>query len=156
MLAKARFVRFPTESRCTPAHLNVDFQTHHPRDQTTHHSYNGREVRWDLEVGVGFAKRQIACKVKPSMTISVDADGTINVQTERKDMKFKLNEEFEVTTGDDRKTKNVVKLDNGVLVQRQTWEGKEMTIERELVSDKLVTKLKIGEVVAVRTFEKEA
>ncbi|KAG5280293.1 hypothetical protein AALO_G00087370 [Alosa alosa] len=108
------------------------------------------------ELGVGFAKRQIACKVKPSMTISVDADGTINVQTERKDMKFKLNEEFEVTTGDDRKTKNVVKLDNGVLVQRQTWEGKEMTIERELVSDKLVTKLKIGEVVAVRTFEKEA
>ncbi|XP_062385915.1 fatty acid-binding protein, heart-like [Sardina pilchardus] len=108
-------------------------------------------------LGVGFAKRQIASQAKPSVTVSVDTDGTITLNTARKDVKFKLNEEFEETTGDDRKTRNVVKLENGVMVQRQTWDGKETTIEREVVSDnKFVTTMKIGNVVAKRTFEKEA
>ncbi|KAG5271222.1 hypothetical protein AALO_G00177260 [Alosa alosa] len=108
------------------------------------------------ELGVSFAIRQVASKAKPSVTVSVDADGTITLNTGRKDIKFKLNEEFNETTGDARQTKNVVTLDNGRMVQRQTWDGKETTIERELVSDKFVTTFKIGDVVAVRTFEKQA
>ncbi|XP_076157496.1 fatty acid-binding protein, adipocyte-like [Alosa pseudoharengus] len=74
-------------------------------------------------LGVGFAKRQIAGKVEPSVTVSVDADGTITWNTGRKEIKFKLNEEFEETTGGDRKTRNVVELDNGTLVQKKTWDG---------------------------------
>ncbi|XP_062385913.1 fatty acid-binding protein, heart-like [Sardina pilchardus] len=108
-------------------------------------------------MGVGFAKRQIASKAKPSVTVSVATDGTITLSTPRGDIKFKPNEEFDDTTGDDRKARSVVRLDNGVMVQRQTFDGKETTIERKLVSDnKLVMTLKIGDVVAKRTFEKEA
>ena len=33
---------------------------------------------------------------------------------------------------------NVVSLDNGRLVQRQTWDGKETTIEREVVDNKFI------------------
>ncbi|XP_076135541.1 fatty acid-binding protein, heart-like [Alosa pseudoharengus] len=109
------------------------------------------------ELGVSFAIRQVASRAKPSVTVSMDADGTITLNTGRKDIKFKLNEEFNETTGDARQTKNVVTLDNGRMVQRQTWDGKETTIERKLVSDnEFVTTFKIGDVVAVRTFEKQA
>ncbi|KAL2080460.1 hypothetical protein ACEWY4_024253 [Coilia grayii] len=72
------------------------------------------------------------------------------------EVKFKLDEEFDVTTSDDRKTKNVVSLDNGRLVQRQQWDDKETTIEREVVGDKLIVKCKMADVVAVRTYVKEA
>ncbi|XP_062393629.1 fatty acid-binding protein, heart-like [Sardina pilchardus] len=108
-------------------------------------------------LGVGFAIRQVAGRAKPTMTISVDADGTITLSGGRKDIKFKLNEEFEETTGDDRQTKNVVSMDNGKMVQRQKWDGKETTIVREFVSDnKFVTTFKLGDVVSKRTFEKQA
>uniref|UniRef100_A0A8C5BM08 Fatty acid-binding protein, heart-like n=1 Tax=Gadus morhua TaxID=8049 RepID=A0A8C5BM08_GADMO len=101
------------------------------------------------------------------------------------EVKFKLNQAFDETTADGRNTtvcqrgripkatqfirlavwwnnafsftpQNIVTLENGKLVQIQSWDGKETTIEREIVDGKLVTKCKIGNVVAVRTFQREA
>lgn len=47
-------------------------------------------------------------------------------------------------------------IENGKLVQKQTWDGKESTIEREVSDGKLIAKCKMGDVVAVRTYVKEA
>lgn len=59
--------------------------------------------------GVNFALRQIASRTKPSQVVSVDADGTITFKTlstfKNIEVKFKLDEEFEQVTIDDRKTK---------------------------------------------------
>lgn len=59
--------------------------------------------------GVNFALRQIASRTKPSQVVSVDADGTITFKTlstfKNVEVKFKLDEEFEQVTIDDRKTK---------------------------------------------------
>ncbi|XP_012671852.1 fatty acid-binding protein, adipocyte-like [Clupea harengus] len=111
-------------------------------------------------LGVGFALRQVAGRAKPSLIISVDGDGTVTLKSQstfkNTEIKFKINEEFDETTGDDRKTKNVVSLDNGRLVQRQTWDGKETTIEREVVDNKFIAKCRMGDVVAVRTYVREA
>lgn len=90
------------------------------------------------------------------------------------ELKFRLNEEFEEITADDRKTKarqsdftptpysdavfklqemtclislfnfqTTFTLENGKLVQKQSWDGKETTLEREVTDGKLI---------AVRTF----
>ena len=84
------------------------------------------------------------------------------------EVKFKLNQAFDETTADGRNTtvcqrgripkatqfirlavwwnnafsftpQNIVTLENGKLVQIQSWDGKETTIEREIVDGKLVT-----------------
>lgn len=85
------------------------------------------------------------------------------------EIKFKLNEPFDETTADDRKTRvsaaawgpwthhgpylragvsrficpllppqTVVTLENGKLVQKQNWDGKETCIEREISDGKLI------------------
>ena len=62
-----------------------------------------------LSAGVGFALRQVAGRAKPSLIISVDGDGTVTLKSQstfkNTEIKFKINEEFDETTGDDRKTK---------------------------------------------------
>lgn len=58
--------------------------------------------------GVSFATRQMGNMAKPDLLISVD-DGVISMKSESTfkttEIKFKLNEEFEETTADGRKTK---------------------------------------------------
>lgn len=61
-----------------------------------------------LSAGVGFATRQMGNMAKPNLVISVDAGVvTIKAQSTLKnhEISFKLNEEFDETTADDRKTK---------------------------------------------------
>ncbi|CAL8363872.1 fatty acid-binding protein, heart [Gadus morhua] len=110
-------------------------------------------------MGVGFAIRQIASRTKPSLIVTLD-QGIICLKMlssfKTTEVKFKLNQAFDETTADGRNTTNIVTLENGKLVQIQSWDGKETTIEREIVDGKLVTKCKIGNVVAVRTFQREA
>ncbi|XP_056439472.1 uncharacterized protein LOC130376277 [Gadus chalcogrammus] len=110
-------------------------------------------------MGVGFAIRQIASRTKPSLIVTLD-QGIICLKMlssfKTTEVKFKLNQAFDETTADGRNTTNIVTLENGKLVQSQSWDGKETTIEREIVDGKLVTKCKIGNVVAVRTFQREA
>ncbi|XP_018582765.1 fatty acid binding protein 4a [Scleropages formosus] len=111
-------------------------------------------------LGVGFATRQMGNMAKPSLSFSVDDQGLICMRSQSTfkttEVKFKLGEEFEEVTADDRKTKTTFTLDNGKLIQKQCWDGKETTLEREISDGKLVAKCSIGKVTAVRTYMKEA
>ncbi|XP_061771744.1 fatty acid binding protein 4b [Nerophis ophidion] len=111
-------------------------------------------------IGVGFATRQMGNMAKPNLVISVDDSGLVTMKSQTTfkttEMQFKLNEEFDETTADDRKTKTIVTLENGKLVQKQTWDGKTTTLEREIQEGKLTAKCIMDDVVAVRTYEKDS
>lgn len=119
---------------------------------------------------MGFATRQVGNRTKPNFVLSVDDQGLICMKSQSTfkttEVKFKLNEAFEETTADDRKTtvsnsafltgylgnvspwtgvrvcplcvQTTVSLENGKLVQKQTWDGKETTLEREVTDGKLI------------------
>ncbi|XP_032391703.1 fatty acid binding protein 4a [Etheostoma spectabile] len=111
-------------------------------------------------IGVGFATRQVGNRTKPNLIVTVDDQGIVCLKSQSTfkttEIKFKLNEPFEETTADDRKTTTVVTLENEKLVQKQSWDGKETNIEREISDGKLIAKCIMGDVVAVRTYVKEA
>ncbi|XP_004549259.1 fatty acid binding protein 4a [Maylandia zebra] len=111
-------------------------------------------------IGVGFATRQVGNRTKPNLIVTMDDEGTICLKSQSTfkttEIKFKLNEPFDETTADDRKTRTVVTLENGKLVQKQSWDGKETNIEREITDGKLIAKCIMGDVIAVRTYVKEA
>ncbi|XP_054620440.1 fatty acid binding protein 4a [Dunckerocampus dactyliophorus] len=111
-------------------------------------------------IGVGFAIRQVGNRTKPSLIVTVDDHGTVSLKTQStfktSEIKFKLNEPFDETTADDRKTRTVFSLENGKLVQKQNWDGKETSIEREVTDGKLIARCIMGDVVAVRTYVREA
>ncbi|XP_077432692.1 fatty acid binding protein 4b [Vanacampus margaritifer] len=111
-------------------------------------------------IGVGFATRQVGIMAKPNLVLSVDDAGLITMRSEStfktKEIKFKLNEEFDENTADDRNTKTIITFENGKLVQKQTWDGKSTTLEREIQDGKLTAKCIMGDVVSMRTYEKEA
>ncbi|XP_067835702.1 fatty acid-binding protein, heart-like [Heptranchias perlo] len=106
---------------------------------------------------VGLALRTMGKMAKPTTIISVNGD-TITLQTESTmkitKIQFKLGEEFDEITADDRKTKTTVIMDNGKMIQTQRWEGKETTLVRELRGDKLILTCTLGEAVCTRTYEK--
>ncbi|KAL0985486.1 hypothetical protein UPYG_G00157500 [Umbra pygmaea] len=109
-------------------------------------------------VGVGFATRQMGNITKPNFLFSIE-DGVISMTSQSKfkttKAKFKLNEEFDETTADDRKTKTVVTFEDGKLIQKQTWDGKTTILVRELKDGKLVATCTMDDVVSVRTYERE-
>ncbi|XP_056090467.1 fatty acid binding protein 4b [Rhinichthys klamathensis goyatoka] len=111
-------------------------------------------------VGAGFASRQMANLAKPSLTIALDDQGFISMKAvttfKTLEIKFKLEEEFDETTADDRKVKTIMSLADGKLIQRQTWEGKTTIIEREVQDTKMIAKCTMDDVVAIRTYEKDA
>ncbi|CAM4502715.1 unnamed protein product, partial [Caretta caretta] len=91
--------------------------------------------------GVGFTSRKLGSLDKPSVIISINGDIiTIKTESTFKNTKisFKLGEEFEETTVDDRKTMSTVTVDSGSLTQVQKWDGKQTTIKRALVDGKMV------------------
>ncbi|XP_006009737.1 fatty acid-binding protein, liver [Latimeria chalumnae] len=108
-------------------------------------------------LGVNFATRTLVSATKPNVIVSVDGD-MITVKTEStiktSSFKFKLGEEFDETTPDDRKTKTIIKLEDGKLLQVQKWDGKETTIARELKDGKMITICTLGDVVCTRTYMK--
>lgn len=59
--------------------------------------------------GVGFATRQMGNMAKPNLVISVDDAGLISMKSQTTfkttETQFKLDEEFDEATADDRKTK---------------------------------------------------
>lgn len=62
-----------------------------------------------LPAGVGFATRQVGNRTKPNLVVTVDEQGTVCMRTQSTfkttEIKFKLNEPFDETTADDRKTR---------------------------------------------------
>ncbi|XP_053483051.1 fatty acid binding protein 4b [Ictalurus furcatus] len=110
-------------------------------------------------VGISFASRQIANLAKPSLLFSINDQGLISMKSSTTfktvEIKFRLDEEFDEITADDRQAKTVMKLVDGKLIQVQTWEGKSTTIEREVQSEKLIVKCIMNDVVSMRTYQRE-
>ncbi|XP_049637997.1 fatty acid-binding protein 9-like [Suncus etruscus] len=109
------------------------------------------------ELGVSAAIRSMAGLAKPSIVISVDGD-TVTFKQESSfkntEISFKLGEEFDETTADNRKVKSIVTLDNGSMIQVQKWLGKETTIKRKIVDGKLVVECIMNNVVSTRVYQK--
>nr|XP_042700631.1 fatty acid-binding protein, adipocyte-like [Chrysemys picta bellii] len=109
------------------------------------------------ELGVGFTTRKLGSLAKPSVIISIN-DDVITIKTEstfkNTEISFKLGEEFEETTADDRKTTSSVTLDNGSLTQVQKWDGKQTTIKRALVDGKMVMECTMNNVTCTRVYER--
>ncbi|XP_038624719.1 fatty acid-binding protein, brain [Tachyglossus aculeatus] len=108
-------------------------------------------------LGVGFATRQVGNVTKPTVIISQDGERVvIKTQSTFKNTEicFKLGEEFEETTADDRTCKSVVTLDGNKLVHLQKWDGKETNFVREIKDGKMIMTLTFEDVVAIRHYEK--
>ncbi|KAJ1192772.1 hypothetical protein NDU88_002078 [Pleurodeles waltl] len=109
------------------------------------------------KLGVGFATRKAGGMVKPNVIISKNGDQYC-LKTESTftttEITFKLDEVFDETTADNRKTKTTVTCDNGALIQHQKWDDKETTIRREVKDGKLVVTCTMGETKCVRIYEK--
>ncbi|XP_053251749.1 myelin P2 protein-like [Podarcis raffonei] len=109
------------------------------------------------ELGVGLATRKLGSLAKPKVIISMKGD-EVTIRTEstfkNTQITFKLGQEFQETTADDRKTKTVVTLEKGALVQMQKWNGKESTIRRKLVDGKMVVECTMKGVTCTRVYEK--
>ncbi|XP_034619080.1 fatty acid-binding protein, adipocyte-like [Trachemys scripta elegans] len=109
------------------------------------------------ELGVGFTTRKLGSLAKPTVIISIN-DDVITIKTEstfkNTEISFKLGEEFEETTADDRKTMSTVILDNGSLTQVQKWDGKQTTIKRALVDGKMVMECTMNNVTCTRVYER--
>uniref|UniRef100_A0A8D1FD20 Peripheral myelin protein 2 n=2 Tax=Sus scrofa TaxID=9823 RepID=A0A8D1FD20_PIG len=113
---------------------------------------------WKEVLGrVGLATRKLGNLAKPRVIISKKGD-IITIRTEstfkNTEISFKLGQEFEETTADNRKAKSVVTLARGSLNQVQKWDGKETTIKRKLVDGKMVVECKMKDVVCTRIYEK--
>uniref|UniRef100_A0A8C5SGZ1 Fatty acid binding protein 7 n=1 Tax=Laticauda laticaudata TaxID=8630 RepID=A0A8C5SGZ1_LATLA len=108
-------------------------------------------------LGVGFATRQVGNVTKPTVIISQEDDKVaIRTQSTFKntEISFKLGEEFDEVTADDRNCKSLVSMDGDKLVHIQRWDGKETNFVREIKDDKMVMTLTFGDTVAVRQYEK--
>ncbi|XP_040287762.1 fatty acid-binding protein, adipocyte-like [Bufo bufo] len=110
------------------------------------------------EIGVSFMLRQARRHLKPDVIISENKDQwSIKTLSTSKntELKFKLNEEFDEITAEGRKVKTKMTFENGVLIQKQTWDGKESTITREVKDGRLITTCIIGDVKCVRIYNKK-
>ncbi|XP_074135064.1 fatty acid-binding protein, adipocyte [Sminthopsis crassicaudata] len=109
------------------------------------------------EVGVGFATRKVAGMAKPNMIISVQGD-VITIKSEstfkNTEISFKLGQEFDEVTADDRKVKSIITLNEGALIQVQKWNGKSTTITRKLVDGKIVVECVMKDVTSTRVYER--
>ncbi|XP_064191615.1 fatty acid binding protein 7, brain, a [Anguilla rostrata] len=108
-------------------------------------------------LGVGFATRQVGNVTKPTVVISQDG-GKVTVKTlstfKNTEICFKLGEEFDETTADDRNCKSTVSLEGDKLVHVQKWDGKETKFVREIKDGKMVMTLTFEDIQSVRTYEK--
>ncbi|XP_073085868.1 myelin P2 protein isoform X1 [Manis javanica] len=111
----------------------------------------------NVRVRVGLATRKLGNLAKPTVIISKKGD-IITIRTEstfkNTEISFKLGQEFEETTADNRKAKSLVTLARGSLNQVQKWDGKETTIKRKLVDGKMIVECKLKGVVCTRIYEK--
>nr|XP_057903597.1 fatty acid-binding protein, heart-like isoform X2 [Doryrhamphus excisus] len=109
--------------------------------------------------GVGFATRKVGNLTKPTTIISVEGD-TVTVKTQstikNTELTFKLGQEFDETTADDRKVKSIVTIDGGKMVHIQRWDGKETSLVREVNENALTLTLTLGDVVCTRSYERAA
>ncbi|XP_001367150.1 fatty acid-binding protein 9 [Monodelphis domestica] len=108
------------------------------------------------ELGMSFAARNVGGLAKPTVTISAKGEMfTIKTNMVRTtEISFKLGEEFDETTADNREVKSIITLENGTLVHVQKWQGKETTIKRKIVDGKMMVVCSMNNVVSTRIYEK--
>jgi hypothetical protein len=108
-------------------------------------------------VGVNVMWAKIGSIAKPTLHISVDGDTwTLKSETTMKTatITFKLGQEFDETTADDRKMKTTITLTGNVLTQDQKGEVPSV-ITREVNGDTMTVLCKAKDVVATRIYKKE-
>ncbi|KAM7075045.1 fatty acid-binding protein 9-like [Molossus nigricans] len=109
------------------------------------------------QLGVPVTVRHLAALEKPTINISAHGDKvSIKTQTSFKNFEivFKLGEEFDETTADNRKVKSILTLAGNSLVHVQKWLGKETTIKRQIVGGKMVATHTMNSVISTRVFTK--
>ncbi|XP_010950047.1 fatty acid-binding protein 9 [Camelus dromedarius] len=109
------------------------------------------------QLGMSVTDQNLAGLAKPRITISADKE-KVNIKTESSfknfEISFKLGEEFDETTADNRKVKSIVKLDGGSMIHVQKWLDKETTIKRRIVDGKMVVEYTMNNIVSTRIYEK--
>ncbi|XP_007520207.1 fatty acid-binding protein 9 isoform X1 [Erinaceus europaeus] len=109
------------------------------------------------ELGVSAAMRNMADLVKPNIIITFDGN-KVNIKTESplrsSEISFKLGEEFDETTADNRKVKSIITLDGNSMIHVQKWLGKETTIKRQIVDGKMVVECIMNNTVSTRIYQK--
>ncbi|XP_020746840.2 fatty acid-binding protein 9 [Odocoileus virginianus] len=109
------------------------------------------------ELGVSVAVQNLAGSAKPRIVISADGD-KVTIRTEssfkNSEISFKLGEEFDETTIDNRKVKSIITLAGGSMIHVQKWLGKETTIKRKIVDGKMVVEYIMNNVVSTGVYEK--
>ncbi|XP_006193991.2 fatty acid-binding protein 9 [Camelus ferus] len=109
------------------------------------------------QLGMSVTDQNLAGLAKPRITISADKE-KVNIKTESSfknfEISFKLGEEFDETTADNRKVKSIVKLDGGSMIHVQKWLDKETTIKRRIVDGKMVVEYTMNNIVSTRIYRK--
>jgi hypothetical protein len=108
-------------------------------------------------VGVGAVWAKIGSTAKPKLIITVDGDKwTVKSETlvKTSSMEFKLGEEFDETTADDRKMKTTITLEGNKLIQNQKGEIPSV-ITREVNGDTMTVLCKAKDVTATRVYKKK-
>ncbi|KAF0886320.1 fatty acid-binding protein 9-like [Crocuta crocuta] len=109
------------------------------------------------QLGMSAAAQNLAGLAKPRISISANGD-EVNIKTENSlkntEISFKLGEEFDEITADNRKVKSIITLSNGSMIHVQKWLGKETTIKRQIVDGKMVVEYTMNKTVSTRIFEK--
>ncbi|XP_060099564.1 myelin P2 protein-like [Heteronotia binoei] len=109
------------------------------------------------ELGVSFAQRKLGSLAKPKIIITMDKDLiTIRTETSFKvnEISFRLGQEFEEITLDNRKAKSVITTENGGLIHVQKWNGNHTTIKRKLVQGKMVLEYAMNDIICTRVYER--
>ncbi|XP_046691875.1 fatty acid binding protein 7, brain, b [Silurus meridionalis] len=102
-------------------------------------------------LGVSEEEISVAQSLKPTLTFHQDGESIVIKSVNiifTSEVWFKLGEEFSEETRDHRKCKNVITLDEGKLVQVQTWDGKQTTIVREIMDDNMFMTLTFGDIAS--------
>lgn len=107
-------------------------------------------------VGVGIVMRKMANAATPVQEIKIDGD-TWNVKTsttfKTTDIHFKIDEEFDETTGDGRKVKTTCKIDGNALIQDQKG-SPDSILSREVKDGKMHMILKVNDIVCTRIYKR--
>jgi len=124
------------------------------------HSENFDEFMKAL--GVGMVMRKMANAATPVVTITKDGDTYHYKQAttfKTTEMKFKLGEEFEETTGDGRLVKSTITLEGDTLKHKQVGDAskkeKDSTMDRTFTDTHMNMVCTVDDIVCKRNYKRE-
>lgn len=106
-------------------------------------------------LGVGMMTRKMGSCTSPVVELTMNNDlYTLKTTSTFKDseIKFKLGEEFDEVTPDDRKVKSVCTMEGNKLIQIQKG-AKVTTIEREFTPTEMKAIMKVDDIVCTRVYK---